>query len=152
MKTLLVLALLSFTPADNGAVTRMAGVIAVSPKGELTLDRQEKVKLAGVAISNWAAVQQFLKQFLVNKVAKFDFEPGSTSAAHVFVAIDCKEIATVLKEPMPQSDGSCVRSVYVNELLLKKRWAKPAPKGTTLYREKLFPAPAAKPARRARKN
>lgn len=152
MNTLLFLALLTFTPPDTGAMSRMAGVIAVGPKGELTLDRQEKVNLAGVTISNPAAVNKFLKQFLLNKVAKIDWEPGSAGLAHVFVAIDCKEIATMLREPQPSSDGSCVRSVYVNELLLRQRWAKPAPKGITLYREKLFPAPPAKPARHKKKS
>lgn len=145
MKILVLLAVLSIIPSETDPKSRMAGVVAVTPKGELTLDRQEKVSLAGVAISNPSAVNQFLKQFLLNEVVKVDWEPGRVGSAHVFVPIECKEIAALLKEPAPVGDEGCVRSVYVNELLLRKRWAKPAPAGVTLYREKLYTQPRTQP-------
>jgi hypothetical protein len=138
MHAFLLAALLSFTPPTTERPRPiMALVTDVTSKGTVSTDRGTYV-LAGLSVKNKAKTGQFLKEFLLHKVAKLELERGG-AGAHVFVSSDCTEADKLMGRKSESTAGQCVRSLYVNEILLQKRWAAPAPQGVSLYKERLFP-------------
>lgn len=136
MKLLLFAALLAFTPEEKPQ-TAAAVITRVAPDGALATDRGTTYRLAGVTALNQAKARPFLEKFVVNKPANLGLEPNG-KAVHVFVSADCAELEAFMHGRSERAVGSCVKSVYVNKHLLEQKLAKPAPKGVTLYRDRLF--------------
>lgn len=149
MKLLLFAALVAFTPPqEDKTAARAAVVTKVLPDGSIATDRGAKFKLAGVTGLNASKAKPFLEKFVVNKPANLSVEPDGRSV-HVFVSADCAELEAFMHGRSERAVGSCVKSLYVNKHLLEQKLAKPAPKGVTMYRDRLFGE--RKPAARRRR-
>lgn len=146
MKLVLLAALLAFTPEKPQ--TAAAVITRVAPDGALATDRGATYRLAGVTSLKLAKARPFLEKFVVNKPANLGLEPNGKSV-HVFVSADCAELEAFMHGRSERAVGSCVKSLYVNKHLLEQKLAKPAPKGVTLYRDRLFGERKA-PAKRKR--
>lgn len=147
MKLLILAALIAFTPLDEKPQTVAAVISRVAPDGALTTDRGATYRLAGVTGVNGAKARPFMEKFIINKAANLGLEPDGKSA-HVFVSADCAELEAFMHGSSERAVGSCVRSIYVNKHLLDQKLAKPAPKGVTLYRDRLFGEKKAGPKRK----
>lgn len=135
--TYLLAALLAFTPPETPPVKAAGVVVKVADDGALTLDRGGAYRLAGVTGLQKAKARPFFEKFVLNKPANLELEPGG-KLAHVFVSADCAELEAFLTGRSERAVGSCVKSLYVNKHLLEHKLAKPAPKGVTLHRDRLF--------------
>lgn len=133
----LIAAVLAFTPpAEDRSRPVMAVVSKATPQGELTTERG-RVSLAGIHVTNTAKAARFMETFVVNRLAKLEYEADG-KRAHVYVSADCAAIDRFVGKKPDQADGACVRSVYVNSLFLKNKWAKAEPKGVARHRDVLF--------------